>query len=415
MQAADFSAIIQTFSISTLAASMTTTRARLASSVILALALAACGQKEATAPSPGQGKPASSAAQDKTSPAGNTLAEAAPDQTDGATEGAGAAGVITPEEMARRTSEVYERFRTNFPQTADFRTTPVVVRIEPTEGKEIFEITTPYGIFYTDRQATWMIEGVLMMPSPDQDPAAQAKARAAGMPTPMMNVTMRPAAKGLYALVRDKEAAARSAGSESMSISEIYTSMPRDKAIILDYGRPDTDIVLLADILDPAAHTFFNELSKLDPNQVNMRLSVFPIAVEEIRPQALGYAASVLCAGFNHDQPTAPQSARPAELWKSFMSDGVALADPSAAWATWAKANGLSDQAPPKCPRNIEPGMFTRLANTLGLFGSPIALLPNGHVLSNSLTVAKIKETLASPAPEQKRPANPDPSPATKY
>lgn len=392
---------------------MIATRARLATFVILALALAGCGQNEAPVPAP-PSKPAApklaaeAAPTDPTQAASTTAGpvSAAPDSS-GAQKVA-----ITPEEMSRLTSEVYERFRKNFPQTTDFRTIPVVVRIEPTGGVEMFEITTPYGIFYTDRQATWMIEGVLMMPALNQDPEAIAQARAAGLPTPMMNVTMRPDAQKLYALVRDKEAAARATGSEKMPIGEIYASMPRDKAITIDYGRPDTDIVLLADILDPAAHAFFNELSKLDPGQLNLRLSVFPVGVEEIRPQALDYAAAVLCAGFDPANPNADNSAHVASLWKSFMSDGVALVDPSQAWPTWAQANGLSGPAPAACPRNIEPGMFSRLATSLGLFGSPIAILPNGHVLANTLTVAKVKEALASEPPAQSAPAAPaEPTP----
>lgn len=350
----------------------------LALSISSALLLAAC-QKE---PSPPARSPAAKA----------PAQEAAPPTPEAAPEAAPA------EDMGKLTYEVYERFKKSFPQTADFKSAPVVIRIEPATGVELFEIITPNGVFYTNRQATWIIEGVLMMQSPGQDPAAAQQAAAAGLPPPMVNVTMRPDAQRLYALVRDKEAAARATGSENMSPVEIYKSMPRDKAIVLDYGRPDHEVILLADLLDPASHKFFHELSKQDPAQVNLRLSVFPVGVEEIRPQAIAHAAALLCVGFDPANPTAQNADKVATLWKSFMSDSIALANPEQAWGPWAQANGIVSPAPEACPRNIEPGIFTRLASSLGLFGTPLALLPNGKAMSNEISLEKIRAALAAPA-----------------
>lgn len=305
---------------------------------------------------------------------------------------------LSSEAVGRLTYEVFERFKTNFPQTSNFQTAPVVIRVEPTRGVEMFEITTPYGIFYTNRDATWMIEGVLMMRQPGVDEAAAAQAKAAGLPVSLVNITLRPDAQERYGLLRDKEVAARATGSANMSVAEIYKAMPREKAITLDYGSPTHEIVVLADILDPASHRLFNALSKEDPSKLNIRLSVFPIGVEEIRPNAIPYAAALLCAGFNPDTPNVPiDGQQVATLWRSFMSDAVALNNPEQAWAPWAETNRVAVPVAETCPRNIEPGVFTRLSNSLGMFGAPIALLPNGKVLANDITLEALMAAISEP------------------
>lgn len=375
---------------------------KILSLAVLSLALVACGSDPEPTPTakPDDTKVSQTSVQPASEQAssGQAASEQAPVQLDG-------------QEMLKLTSEVFGRFKENFPQISDFTTPPVVVRIEPVAGVELFEIITPHGVFYTDRQASWIVEGVLFMPSPYADPS---QAQATGLPTPMVNVTLRPDVQRIYGSIRDKEAGVRSLGGEKLSGTELYASMPREKAISLTYGAPPMEgntspreVVIFADMDDNLTHALFAELGKRDPSTLNLKLSVFPIALEEIRPYTLDRAAALLCAGFDPANPDDNTSAtRVAELWRAYLSDPSTADLSPEAWASWAQANGVALPAHEACPRQIEPGIFTRLIGTLGLHGAPRAVLPNGEQLVGNFTVDQLLEAIERPTQpaEQKDP-----------
>lgn len=371
---------------------------KILSLAVLSLALFACGSDPEPTPT---AKPADTeTSQTSAQPASEQAAsEQAPAQLDG-------------QAMFKLTSEVFGRFKENFPQAGDFSTPPVVVRIEPVAGVELFEIITPHGVFYTDRQASWIVEGVLFMPNPSADPS---QAQATGLPTPMVNVTLRPDVQRIYGSIRDKEAGVRSLGGEKLPGTELYASMPREKAISLTYGAPPMEgntspreVVIFADMDDNLTHALFAELGKRDPNTLNLKLSVFPVALEEIRPHTLDRAAALLCAGFDPANPDdSTSAARVAELWRTYLSDPSTADLSPEAWTSWAQANDVALPAHAACPRQIEPGMFTRLIGALGLHGAPRAVLPNGEQLVGNFTVEQLLEAIERPTQpaEQKVPS----------
>ena len=299
---------------------------------------------------------------------------------------------------------VYGRFKENFPQVADFRTDPVISRVEPVSGVELFEIVTPHGIFYTDRNASWILEGVLFMPDPTSDQTAAQT----GLPNNMVNITLRPDVQNWYGERRDKEAAAQSMGDERISGAEFYQSMPREKAVVLDYGNPNEEvqgqsreIVLVVDIDDQATHDLFHALEQVDENSLNLRIFAFPVGVEEIRPHTLPRSSALLCSGFDPSNPGAENSERVSDVWHKFLSDPSTVNMPQEAWLAWAQQNSIAPQAHESCPRQIEPAVFTRLVGTLGLSGTPRAVFSNGSDLVGSFTVSQLLEVLQQPQTDQ--------------
>jgi protein-disulfide isomerase len=258
-----------------------------------------------------------------------------------------------------------------------------------------------------------MIEGVLLMPDPTQTAAQAAQAQAAGLPSPMVNVTLRPDAQRIYASLRDKEGVTQAVGAEQMSPTDIYAAMlqVKDKAILLDYGtvQPNREVVMMADLEDPQSHKLFGELAARAADTLNLRLVVFPVAMEEIRPQSLDRAAALLCHGFPQASPEA-RKVTATQLWKSFMTDPLTATNPAQAWTDWAKAQGIQQPAAEACPQLIEPGIFTRLAGSLGLSGTPRVLLPSGKSLMGSFSVDDLIKALAEPLPAATPAATPTPA-----
>lgn len=358
--------------------------------LLLPLALASCGNDTpAPAAKPAAAVPAPAADAEVQAAAQNPSTE------------------VSAEEMGKLTHEVFSRFKKNFPQVAEFSTAPVVIRIQPVSGVEMFEVITPNGVFYTDRQAQWIIEGVMFIPDPAT--AAQTATASTGLPTALINITLREDAQRLFAMLRDKEAAAASMGSEQISGAEFFESMPRDKAVMIDYGTPPADgareIVLLADLDDPASHTLFQNLAKQDPAQLNIRIALFPIGLEEIRPQTLDRAGALLCAGFDPANVSDPAAtSRVAAVWKKALEDSSTTGMSDEAWTQWTTANNVAPAAHEACPRRAEPGLFTRLISTLGMMGSPRAVLKNGENLVGPFTVEQLLESLDRPAASAQAP-----------
>lgn len=359
---------------------------KILSAALLSLALVGCGSDT---PPPQQAS--SGPDQAAVSPAPET---AAPEQ-------APADAPLTNEQVGQLSLEVFNKFKQNFPQAGEFTTPPVVVRIEPTAGAEVFEIITPHGVYYTDRNARWLVEGVLFMADPSAD---TAQAQATGLPTPMINITMRPDLQRVYANLRDKEAGVASMGGQQISGKEFFESMPRDKAVVITYGNPDIapgqnrEVVLIGDMDDQGTHALFAELASRDSSTLNLRVLLFPVALEEIRPYTLARSGALLCAGFDPSNPTAHSAEGVNAVWKKYISD-LSTADLSEqAWQQWAQANNVAVPAAETCLRALEPGVFTRLTGALGLVGTPRVALANGETLVGKFTVDQLLEAMSRPA-----------------
>lgn len=359
----------------------------------LILALAACGSDDPVAPqapvaqqapsqsTEHQGQSQSSDSDTEiTSPGNQSLPEETPSQEQ-----------VSPGELV---GLVYSRFKENFPQVADFRTDPVISRIEPVSGVELFEIVSPNGIFYTDRHAQWILEGVLFMP----DPSEASTSAQTGLPSNMINITLRPDVQRWYGERRDREAASQTMGQERISGSEFFQSMPREKAVVLDYGTPtpEREIVMIVDIDDQATHDLFHALEQLDGSGLNFRILAFPVGIEEIRPHTLPRSSALLCAGFDPANP-AENSETVSRIWRKFLSSPATANMPEQEWLAWAQSNSIAPQAHDACPRQIEPGVFTRLVATLGLSGTPRAVFANGSDLLGDFTPAQMLEKLNHP------------------
>lgn len=287
---------------------------------------------------------------------------------------------------------VFENFKKNFPNSSNFNIYPIITKIKPNANLEIFEITTPNGIFYTDKSATWVLEGVLLMKDPNLTEGDIENFTAAGMVAPFANITMREDIQERYSMLRDKETAFVVANPEGISAVNVFNNLPRDKAISLTYGKPEHEVVLFVDSLDKLAHKFFNDLSMVSEDKVNIKFTIFPVGMDEIRPESNLVTSAIMCAGFNPEKQNSNSQEVISNTWKRFMEDKETLDNPLESWERWAEANDVSLIFLEDCPRANDPGVFSRLATSIGVFQFPFALLSNGKALIGDFDLEKIKE-----------------------
>lgn len=163
--------------------------------------------------------------------------------------------------------------------------------------------------------------------------------------------------------------------------SQLFTDLPKERAIKIVYGNGERKLALFEDPHCPFCQNFEHELAQKG-DALNATVYVFLFPLESIHPGATKHAEYIWC------------SKDRAEAWKSWMTfgDEHRNQDPNQVWDQWLAQTGrpakldCGDAGVKLVEGNID------LGHSYGFHQTPILLFANGSMWPQALSMEKLEK-----------------------